>query len=70
MAYDKTKYGQWRTLKLSHKEALALAADDAPKMGAKMPAIADLGASPTAAQVGTKVNDLLAALRTAGYLSS
>jgi hypothetical protein len=72
MTYNATKYSGWRSLKVSPRLALALADDSAPKtIPAVLATIADIPTpgSATAPTCAAKINELLASLRSAGYLA-
>lgn len=72
MAYSATNYKKWRSLRMDRRTALALADTTSPKPGAVAAAVANIPtpASATAEDCATKINDLLAKLRTAGYIAS
>jgi len=71
MTYDATKYKKLRHLEVDHRTAIALADASAPNMGPVVAAIADIPTpgSATAPTCAAKINEVLAALRTAGYLA-
>lgn len=71
MAYSVAKYKAWRSLKVDRRIALALANDAAPRSGVGIAAVADIPTpgSATAPTCAAKINELLAAMRTAGDLA-
>lgn len=74
MPYNATKYQQLRALGVERDLARQLADNNSPipsvsQLPTKMPAIADLAGGADLPTTVAKVNALLAALRTAGYLA-